>query len=559
MRHLSRILAVDCGASHVAGALFTADRAGRLTLARFAMEVHGSPPGSEREWVEITGQALAALVGREKLRGEAVLALPGWVGLVKFGRTPTVTPSAHQHVMRFEAEQTLPHALDELVWDWRELADDGTKLDFVLAAAKAPEVDRLCQMAQAAAVVPTAVTPAGLALEAASRVNYLESGRRRLVVDIGARSTLLVFLRADGGFLVRSLTLAGNTITQAVADEQQIDFTSAEALKREVLGGGSDLPEDSPLRDAVRRAADNFTQKLQWELTRAMAAHRRQTGTDLPEIILLTGGGALLPGLAAALGVRLNLPVETYAALDGINLSAQARREGVESAAYYVPVLTGLAVAALRPAARGINLLPAAFGADVVFRRAQPWWLAGVALLILAVLPPLWHWHTAARNHRTEIMRLEQQMAPLHVARYAQDLDRQRQEANNRELAKLGRLVAARNGWVALLAELQAGLVAVEDVWLDRLQILPELRAVGAPADEEQPPVLRLALSGRLLDTAGPQAKVNPGANDRVRRLFAQLQESRFVRAVTEERFDASQPGILRFDFTLVINPEEPL
>ena len=46
---------------------------------------------------------------------------------------------------------------------------------------------------------------------------------------------------------------------------------------------------------------------------------------------------------------------------------------------------------------------------------------------------------------------------------------------------------------------------------------------------------------------------------ERVKRLLAGFAGSSFVTAVENERFDTSQNGILRFDFTLVINPRQTL
>ena len=43
------------------------------------------------------------------------------------------------------------------------------------------------------------------------------------------------------------------------------------------------------------------------------------------------------------------------------------------------------------------------------------------------------------------------------------------------------------------------------------------------------------------------------------RGMLAKIRESRFVAAVEDERFDATQPGILRFDVTLLLEPAEPL
>ena len=66
-------------------------------------------------------------------------------------------------------------------------------------------------------------------------------------------------------------------------------------------------------------------------------------------------------------------------------------------------------------------------------------------------------------------------------------------------------------------------------------------------------------LSGRLLDARNPGAKASPASRERARQLLGRLAGSPYVAAVTNERFDNSQPGLLRFDVTLVVNPRHPL
>jgi type IV pilus assembly protein PilM len=66
-------------------------------------------------------------------------------------------------------------------------------------------------------------------------------------------------------------------------------------------------------------------------------------------------------------------------------------------------------------------------------------------------------------------------------------------------------------------------------------------------------------LSGRLLDVANPQSKVSPESLERVKQLLASFTNSQFIAAVENERFDTNHPGLLKFDFTLVINPKKTL
>jgi hypothetical protein len=66
-------------------------------------------------------------------------------------------------------------------------------------------------------------------------------------------------------------------------------------------------------------------------------------------------------------------------------------------------------------------------------------------------------------------------------------------------------------------------------------------------------------VSGRMLDKTNPRAIGSAEAARRVTRLFRSLTESPFVAAIESERFDARQPGVLRFDFVLVGRAAQPL
>ncbi|MEY3774395.1 MAG: hypothetical protein RLZZ129_1175 [Verrucomicrobiota bacterium] len=556
MRRPSRVIVLDCGASHVSAAVLATDRAGRLTLERFALEIHGAESAVEEDWVQETGRALATLARRERLRGECRLAIPPHLALLRFARSPAVEPRRREEVIRFEAAQHIPYAPGEVVWDWVEVADDGMDFDFMLAAVKTAELTALCRVVSAAGFRPVQVLPAGLALLEARRLGSGHGLADTLWVDIGARSTQLLFV-TGGRFYLRTLTLWAQAITQAVADEQRIGPVAAEAAKREVFGGETGVAVDSPVRDAVERATANFNLRMGLEVARALAAHAQQPGAVRPAVVQLTGGGAQTPGLIAALRDKLGLTVDLLGLPPGVQLAATAKADGADKAGVYLPVLVGLAAGATRTEGRTPNLLPPEWSEAGALRRAQRWWLAGAALLLLALVPPLWE--AAGRRHtaKQEADRLERAMQPLRAQAAANAQILAELERMHEEGARLGRLVRAKSVWLDFFAELQSALFAVEDVWLDRLQLEqlpPGNMMAGAP---DAP--LRLAISGRLLDTRNPLAKVSPEANVRVRRLLAKIRESRFVAAVEDERFDATQPGILRFDVTLLLEPAEPL
>jgi type IV pilus assembly protein PilM len=563
----TRILAVDLGAGHVACGVFGISATGRLVLQRFALEPQGSDPAHEAGWTENTARALVALATREQLGGACALAIPGHLALTKFIKTPALDPAKRVQSLTFEASQHIPYPLADVVWDHVVIADDGFDLEVMLAAAKFDALESLCAAADAAGFAPERATPGSLALRAAFRYSYPDAPASALVINIGARSTHLLFLDGER-FYIRTFPLAGNTVTTSIAEELHIDFAAADTLKISVLSGRSELPDNSPARAAVHRAATVFITRFHPELTRSILNHRRQTGAPAPAAVYVTGGGSLIEELPATLAERLKLPVERYDPLRGVEISADARAAGAASHSQVMAELVGLAVSLVQPVADATLLPPAITGA-LAFRKRQPLLLVAALLAAAALVPPILYFHTRALRAGTQLAATDAQLRPLRSVEARNNDHLAQIEEARKQVAALEGLVATKANWLDFLSDVQTRLAKVGDVWLERIQLVqppaPDAAVAPAPAVEAAAgaPVaaipLKLAITGRLLDVANPVSNVSPESYERVKKLIASFTGSPFVATVENERFDNTQPGLLRFDFTLVVNATRPL
>ncbi|MSU50671.1 MAG: fimbrial assembly protein [Opitutus sp.] len=575
-----RVLAVDIGAGHVACGVFALGASGRLVLQQFAIEPHSSDPTHEARWSTEIAQSLGAVGARNRLAGPAAIAVPGHLALMKFIKTSSVAKEKRVKIISFEAAENIPYPLEEVVWDHVVVSDDGFDIEVMLTAVKFDAMQSLCSAADAAGFPVERATPAGLALYHAFRYNYPDVQVPVMVVNVGARTTNLLFIEGER-FYIRTLALAGNAVTQAVCEELRIDFASAETLKVQVLSGRSDLPPSSPSRAAVQKAATGFAQKLQLEIMRSEVNHRRHSGGGAPATVYLTGGGSLIEELPSALAGRLRIPVERYAALKNVDLSADARAAGAESLSPVLADIVGLATRLVAKSETEASLLPPALTAALAFRKRQPMFLAAAALVVCALVPPIVYFHQVATATQAKMSQVDGQLMPLRAIehRNAENL-RQILDATKQITALRGAYETKAN-WINFFADLQERLIKVEDVWLDKVHVVrppaPEPGAVvDAPPPEVPPaaangappppvpavpkgPPLRLTLSGRLLDVSNPQSKVSPQSLQRVKQLLASFTGSQFITAVENEKFDPSQNGLLRFDFTLVINPKKTL
>ena len=553
-----RVLAVDCGAGHVACGVFNSTQNGGLVLEKFALESFNSDIALEAQWSALVGQSLAAAANRSGASGPSILSVPGHLTLTKFVKTPAIDKAKRAQVIQFEAQQNIPYPLPEVVWDYQVVGDDGLDLEVMLAAVKLDVTESLCNSVRAHELSPVAITPSTLALYRAFKYNYPEVVGSTLLVNIGARSTNLLFI--DGNrFFIRTIALAGNSVTQTIADEVKQDFVHAESLKLQVLGGHSDLPESSPARAAVLSAANSFIGRLHLEITRSTVNYRRQSGAEQPVAIYLTGGGSQVPALVANLAEKIKIHVESFDPLRKVEVAPGATL--ARDASAHLADLVGLAIAQAK-AEKAFTLLPPALAEVLAFRKQQPFFVAAAALVVAALIVPIFHFNQRVELATQQTRQVEALIKPLRTLRDVEAADLQRIESIQKQITAIQSLVESKSNWINFFTDLQQRLVKVEDVWLERLQVLrpsaEELTTSGGSATPVTP-VLRLNLSGRLLDKNNPLSLVSEDSFERVKSLLKSFAESQFISSVEKEKFNATKPGILSFDFILVVDPKKPL
>jgi type IV pilus assembly protein PilM len=197
--------------------------------------------------------------------------------------------------------------------------------------------------------------------------------------------------------------------------------------------------------------------------------------------------------------------------------------------------------------------------------------VAAAACVVVALLPPILYFNSRVEIARAKIAAVDDQLMPLRSVQTRNEENLRQIEEAKKQIAALHAAYDTKSNWINFFSDLQSRLVKVEDVWLERLQVVRASRAdeVAAPVPDPNAagdanaapklPPLRLTLSGKLLDVANPQSRVSSESLTRAKALLASFTSSQFIAAVENERFDNSQNGLLRFDFTVVINPQKPL
>ncbi len=139
------------------------------------------------------------------------------------------------------------------------------------------------------------------------------------VIDIGAQSTHLAVYDGDALLLATVIPLAGDHLTRDISWLLKVNYDDAENLKREYGSAVSGLASEHALieipsaegrgvREAPRRQLNEIVEARVEEIFERVYAEILRVGMEqsLLEGVVLTGGGALLPGMCDVAERMLN-------------------------------------------------------------------------------------------------------------------------------------------------------------------------------------------------------------------------------------------------------------
>src|SRR5689334_16203687 len=87
-----------------------------------------SQPDADPE--QLVREALETFLERNELKGcKVAIAVPGQAGLVKFIKLPPVEKKRIPDIVKFEARQQIPFALEEVVWAYQQIGGDDESED----------------------------------------------------------------------------------------------------------------------------------------------------------------------------------------------------------------------------------------------------------------------------------------------------------------------------------------------------------------------------------------------------------------------------------------------
>lgn len=291
---------------------------------------------------ELVGQAVARVFARAGCRQQQVaLAVSGAAVISKIIDMPaTLSEDEIEQQIGFEADAYIPYPIEDVSLDFSILGVSESDPDMqrvLLAACRRETVEmRVAAVEMAGRQVKIVDVEAYALQNACALLAAAGDGRTVAVVNAGATTTAVHVVAGGETIYTREQGFGGQHLVEEI--QRQYELVSVdEALARL---HGKQLDEAFSTM-ALPRFAEQLAQHIDRSL-QFFFSHSEAHGR-LDEI-LLTGGCALIPGVAELVQRELELPCTVANPLAGLRASAAARRNRVDAHGPALMVAAGLAL-----------------------------------------------------------------------------------------------------------------------------------------------------------------------------------------------------------------------
>lgn len=338
---------------------------------------------------DLIRQALQTFLSRNEIKGDLIsISLPGNTALARFIQLPPVESSKVADVVKYEARQQIPFALEDVVWDFQTLGGGIEESGFMLGAEvglfamKREQVAEAMKPFEEAKVEVELVQIAPLALY--NFLCYDQYGVRlgadettldgfNVVLDMGTDNTTLLITNGEK-IWIRNVPVGGNHFTRALLKEMKLTFAKAEHLKC----NATKSPDPRAVFQALRPVFNDYVAEIQRSIGYFSSVNRDSKITK----VIGVGNGFKLAGLQKFLQQNLQYEVErveTFKAVIGdAVLNAPVFQENILS--FVVPY--GLALQTLKLTKIHTTLLPPEIARARRIRRKKPWATTTSAVLL---------------------------------------------------------------------------------------------------------------------------------------------------------------------------------
>lgn len=320
------VLGIDIGASsakivqlRISRGMAVLETYGEIALGPYAQQPVGKvvklPP-------EKIAEALKDLMKEANVTARAAgLSVPFSASLVSVIDLPKVDQESLKRIIPIEARKYIPVPVSEVALDWFALPPDPAQDSAFDQLADKTALQKKGQEVLLVAIHNSVLNDFKIVMEDAGiAANFYEieifstirssSGHGLapfLVVDLGAATTKMYIVERGIVRMTHSLSLGGQHMTELLGRSLNWEFEKAERVKRERGLIDSSVYSTSE-NDRIKEALLSTLTRVFSEVNRVLLSYGQRYNKNVASVIL-TGGGASLPGISDIAKSSLNAQV----------------------------------------------------------------------------------------------------------------------------------------------------------------------------------------------------------------------------------------------------------
>ena len=466
MLNTKPFLCFDFGAGTIKVGEFIANEQGTLTLTQFGTKSLGQEGAQESKREAAVLKAIQELLSQKQFRGRNTnVCAPGFHVFSKFVKLPPVDTGKVTQIIQYEAQQNVPFPLAEVVWDYQIMGTSASgELEVLLVAIKSDVVEGLFRTADAGGLRLQLVDVSPAALCNAFRFNYGDQEGCTMLLDIGAKTSNLLFFE-KGKVYARGINIGANSITTDFVAEAKIPYAKAEELKINEgfvsLGGAYEEPEN-PHQAAISKIARQVMTRLHMQVNQTIQFYRTQQGGSAPQRLFLAGGGSIMAYTAQFFQEKLNVPVEYFNPFRNIQIDPSVQIEELEKVAHGFGEVVGLGLRNLAQCPVELNLVPKSIRSRQQFEQKKPYFIAAFFSLVLVVFAYGMFFGKIAGVKRSSLDTLSGNLQPLEAKVSQLEVQENAIRNTTNQIVKLVDYLEDKFFWPETLSEVRAVLMKIE-------------------------------------------------------------------------------------------------
>ncbi len=485
----STILAIDVGSDTIKMAEFSfLPGDGTLVLEKFAFEPLAQ---GDEDPVVAFGRVFQFMIQSNNFRSKQVrMSISGQAAFSRLSKLPELTGDDDMisKIIEFEAKQTVPYAMDEILWDYQlvkhtlppvtELDDPHDEYEALFVAVKRDIITAYTDVVLESGleVVSVNISPVSMA-NAFYASTRREEGACDMLLNIGGQSSSLVICEGNRIF-VRSIPIAGDAITQQISKEFAIPFAEAEELKMKhgfvALGGAYEDPE-SEVAATVSKIARNVMTRLHGEISRSINVWRSQHNGAKPTNLYLSGGGSLIQYVSEFFVEKLRVKVDYLNVFSVMTIGPQVDREALLDVAPMFAEITGLGLRSSAEVPIAINLVPETIKLQSDIQSKKMYFYASCATLAVSLLIFFFSVSMLLNFDKRRVDKVQGIVADAEMLHQHIQEEYSKVSAERNEYNRYVKIIKDRTVWPELMTDLQS--IVPDNTWFVEIKGISDVNA----------------------------------------------------------------------------------